>query len=152
MVTITPEARATHDPGRLASRLRLAITRTARRLRQEAGTDLSPSQASALSTIELHGPLTPSQLAERERVQRPSATRIIARLEAAGLVTRVGDAEDGRSSLVSATQQGGALMKRLRSRKNAYLARRLRELDREEVATLDRAAEILERLLEGERG
>jgi len=95
--------------------------------------------------------VTPSQLAERERVQRPSATRIIARLEAAGLVTRVGAAEDARSSLVSATPQGSALMKRLRSRKNAYLARRLRELDHEEAATLDRAAEILERLLEGER-
>ena len=69
-------------PERVAGRLRLAITRTARRLRQEAGPELSPSQASALATVERHEPLTPSELAERERVKRPTATRVIANLEA----------------------------------------------------------------------
>src|SRR5262245_62722574 len=69
------------DLGELAARLRLAITRTARRLRQEAGTDLSPSQTAALATIDSNGPLTPSELASLERVQRPTATRIVARLE-----------------------------------------------------------------------
>ena len=63
----------------LAARLRLAIARTARRLRQEAGTDLGPAQTSALATIERHGPLTPSELAERERIKRPTATRSCAR-------------------------------------------------------------------------
>src|ERR671924_1384970 len=90
----------------LATRLRLAITRTARRLRQEAGTDLSPSQTAALATIEAHGPLTPSELATLERVQRPTATRIIARLEEAGLVERAGDPTDRRASLVSASRRG----------------------------------------------
>src|SRR5437867_6858813 len=79
----------------LAARLRLGITRTARRLRQEAGTDLSPSQTAALSTIDRHGPLTPSELATLERVQRPTATRIVARLEGAGLVQRAADPADG---------------------------------------------------------
>jgi DNA-binding MarR family transcriptional regulator len=128
--------------------LRLAIARTARRLRQEAGVDLSPSLAAALATVDKHGPLTPSELAERERVQRPTATRIVGRLADAGLVERTADPADGRVTLVSATPTGRALLRRLRQRKNAYLARRLRDLEPSEVATLDRAAEILERVLE----
>ena len=63
----------------LASRLRLDISRMARRMRQEAGAELSPSQTAALVTIERHGPLTPSELAQRERVQRPTVTRVLAR-------------------------------------------------------------------------
>ncbi|HMI68464.1 MAG TPA: MarR family transcriptional regulator [Solirubrobacteraceae bacterium] len=134
----------------LAVRLRLAIARTARRLRQEAGEELSPSQTAALATIDRHGPLTPSELAVRERIQRPTVTRIIARLEARGLVQRARDPQDGRSSLVALTPAGRELLARGRTRKDAYLARRLRELDAEERATLQRAAAILERLLEEE--
>jgi DNA-binding MarR family transcriptional regulator len=139
------------DLGELSARLRLAIARTARRLRQEAGTDLSPSLASALATIERHGPLTPSELADVERVQRPTATRVVAKLEQAGLVDRAEDPSDGRVSLVSASREGRALLRRLRTRKDAYLARRLRELEPRELAALERAAGVLERLLEGER-
>jgi DNA-binding MarR family transcriptional regulator len=129
-------------------RLRLAITRTARRLRQEAEEELSPSQAAALATVERHGPLTPSELADREQVKRPTVTRVVARLEEAGLVGRTRDPHDGRSSLVAVTPAGRELVARIRARKDVYLARRLRELDGEERATLDRAAAILERLLE----
>ena len=132
----------------LAVRLRLAVTRTARRLRQQTGDDLSPSLSAALATIERHGPLTPSQLAERERIQRPTATRILARLEETGLVERVSDPGDKRSSLISASADGRALLRRLRDRKDAYLASRLRTLDADERATLHRATAILERLLE----
>jgi len=135
----------------LAARLRLVITRTARRLRQQAGTEPGPSQTAALATVERHGPLTPSDLASIERVQRPTATRIVARLEDAGLVERVADPTDGRSFTVSITAEGRDLMNKLRTRKNAYLARRIRRLDDEDLATLDRAADILEDLLEGER-
>jgi DNA-binding MarR family transcriptional regulator len=142
MVTISPESIE------VAARLRLAIARTARRLRQEAGVDLSPSLAAALATVDKHGPLTPSELADREQVQRPTATRIVGRLADAGLVERTSDPEDGRVTLVSPTPEGRALLRRLRQRKNAYLARRLRDLEPSEVATLDRAAEILEGLLE----
>lgn len=139
------------DLGELSARLRLTIARTARRLRQEAGTDLSPSLTSALATLEHSGPLTPSELAELERVQRPTATRIVAKLEAEGLVDRAADPSDGRSNLVSASREGRALLRRLRTRKNAYLARRLRGLDADEIEALQRAADVLERLLEGER-
>jgi DNA-binding MarR family transcriptional regulator len=139
------------DLSELAAHLRLVITRTARRLRQQAGTDLGPSQLSALASIERHGPLTPSELAEIERIQRPSATRIVARLEEAELVERVADPTDRRSFTVGINADGRALMNKLRTRKNAYLAKRLRRLDRADLATLDRAAEILEGFLEGER-
>src|SRR5215217_3130607 len=149
MVSIADQTE--RDLSGLAARLRLVITRTARRLRQQAGTDLGPSQTSALASIERHGPLTPSELARIERIQRPTATRIVARLEEAGLVERVADPTDGRSFTVAINAEGRTLMNKLRTRKNAYLARRLRELDEDDLATLDRAAEILEDLLEGER-
>jgi DNA-binding MarR family transcriptional regulator len=132
----------------LAPRLRWAITRTARRLRQEAGTDLGPSQVAALATIERHGPLSPSELADRERIKRPTATRIVGHLETAGLVERVRDPEDGRASILSVTSEGRELLKRLRARKTAYLAKRLGALDAEDRRTLERAAELLEGMLE----
>jgi DNA-binding MarR family transcriptional regulator len=134
----------------LAGRLRFAVVRLARRLRQEAGEGLSPTMAAALATVERAGPLTPSELAQIERVQRPTATRVVTRLVEDGLVTKATDPTDGRVSLLSASPEGKRLLKRLRKRKNAYLARRLRELDAEELRTLERAAEILEDLLERE--
>jgi DNA-binding MarR family transcriptional regulator len=137
-----------------AARLRMAIVRTARRLRQEAAGavgELTPTSAAALATVERHGPLTPSELAEIERVKRPTATRTLRVLSEAGLVDRAPDPEDGRSALVSVTAAGRERLRRLRGRKNAYLARRMRDLPAEDLATLDRAAAILERVLEDER-
>jgi DNA-binding MarR family transcriptional regulator len=132
----------------LAPRLRWAITRMARRLRQEAGVDLGPSQVAALATVERHGPLSPSELAEIERIKRPTATRIVRHLEEAGLVERVRDPQDGRASILSVTAEGRAVLKRLRERKTAYLAKRLTALDAEDRRTLERAAELLEGMLE----
>ena len=132
----------------LAPRLRLAITRTARRLRQEAGVDLGPSQVAALATIERHGPLSPSELAELERIKRPTATRIVRHLQGPGLITRVRDPEDGRASILTITSAGRDLLRRLRARKTAYLAKRLGGLDAEDRRTLERAAELLEGMLE----
>ena len=138
----------TTSPPDLAPRLRLGIARMARRLRQEAGAELSPSQTAALATIERHGPLTPSELAVRERVQRPTVTRVLARLEEAGLVERAADPADRRSSLVSVSAAGRELLDALRTRKDAFLARRLERLDDDDRAVLDRAAAILERMLQ----
>ena len=138
-----------HEIGsELPGRLRLAVTRTARRLRQEAAAGLSPSLTAVLASVERYGPLTPSALADIERVQRPTATRLLAKLEEDGLVSRERDPEDGRVSYVRVTPEGRRLLKRLRSRKNAYLAKRLRALDEDELDTLARATAILERLLE----
>ncbi|SRR5260221_5109403 len=134
-----------------AARLRMAIVRMARRLRQEAAGaagELTPTSAAALATVERHGPLTPSELAEIERVKRPTATRTLRVLGEAGLVDRAPDPEDGRSALVSITATGRDRLRRGRGRKNAYLARRMRDLPAADLAALDRAAEILERVLE----
>ena len=132
----------------LASRLRLDISRMARRLRQEAGADLSPSMTAALATIERHGPLTPSELAKRERVQRPTVTRVLARLEETGLVVRAADPQDRRCSLMSISGDGRALLEAMRERKDAFLARRIDALEPADREALDRAAAILERMLE----
>lgn len=135
----------------LAARLRLAITRTARRLRQEAGGGLSPSLTAALATVERRGPLTPSELADIEHVKRPTATRLVARLEEEGLVERAADPRDGRACLVSPSAAGRETLNEIRGRKTAYLAQRLDDLPPEDVAALERAAEVLERVLEDGR-
>jgi DNA-binding MarR family transcriptional regulator len=133
-----------------AARLRLAITRVARRLRQEANADLSPSLTSALASIEGHGPVTPSELANCERVQRPTITRVLTRLTELGLIERAADPADGRSTLVSITPSGRALLNELRTRRDAFLADRLSKLSPEDRAVLDRASAVLESLLEDE--
>ena len=131
----------------LAARLRLAVTRLARRLRQESAAGLSPSQTSALASIERRGGLSPSELASIERIQRPTATRVLNALTEAGLITREADASDRRIARVKITPDGASMLKRGRSRKNAYLAKRLRTLAPDELATLEQAAELIERLL-----
>ena len=140
--------RITSADAELASHLRIALARTARRLRQEAGTDLSPSQTSALATIEHHGPLTPSELANRERIQRPTAARLLGRLEVSGLVTRTASVDDKRSALIAITPAGRALLTTVRTRKDAFLSERLDALGAEDRATLERAAALLEGMLE----
>jgi DNA-binding MarR family transcriptional regulator len=132
----------------LADHVRLTVVRTARRLRQEAGGELSPSLTAALSTVERHGPMTPGEVAARERIQRPTVTRALARLEEQGLIERMPDVRDGRSSLVTATAAGRELLAELRTRKTAFLADRIERLGPEDRETLDRAADILERMLD----
>jgi DNA-binding MarR family transcriptional regulator len=132
----------------LASHLRIAVARTARRLRQESGTGLSPTLTAALATVARHGPLTPSELAARERVQRPTVTRILSTLDELGLIARAADPGDRRSSLVTVTPAGRALLAAARTRKDAFLSERLDALDAEDRATLERAAALLEGMLE----
>ena len=126
------------------------MTRLARRLRQQTAEGLSPSQGSALASIEHYGALTPSELAAIERIQRPTATRILAALAEAELVTRKPDASDRRSARLTITRSGAAVLARARQRKTAYLARRLEQLDPDELETLERAAALIERLIEDE--
>lgn len=133
----------------LAARLHLAVTRVARRLRQEADAELTPSQISALATVSRRGPLTLGELAEVERIAPPTVTRIIAKLEADGLVTRREDPDDRRVALVAASSAGERLLTRVRRRKVAWLVERLESLDASERERLADAVEILERLAEG---
>ena len=138
------------DNAAQAARLRLAVMRLARRLRSQTGSDLSPSLISALASLEHHGPLTLGQLATLERVKPPSVTRLVATLEAAGLARRERDPADGRVTVLTVTAAGRRTLQKSRTRKTAYLARRLRAFDDAEAATLDDALRLLERLLEND--
>jgi len=151
---MTPETTKNTSLTDSAARLRLGVVRTARRLRQEAASEasgLTPTSTAALATIERHGPLTPSELADIERVKRPTVTRTLGCLEREGLIDRTPDPDDGRSNLISVNAAGRERLRRLRGRKNAYLARRMRDLAADDLATLERAAEILEGMLEEPR-
>lgn len=131
----------------LASSLRLAVMRLARRMRSErADTSLTLTQLAALATLERHGPLTPRELAAAERVTPPSMTRIAASLEAAGLATRTDHPSDGRQVLLAASAQGVALLREDRRRRDAWLAQRLRELEQADRDVLRQAALVLDRL------
>jgi DNA-binding MarR family transcriptional regulator len=144
----TPARRAEVPAPGLPVRLRLAITRLARRLRQQGETAASPTQLAVLATVERDGPLTLGELAAVERVQPPTITAAVGRLEDRGLVRRSIDPVDRRVARVEVTAQGRLLLDESRSRKTAYLERRLEALDADERDTLERAAVILERILE----
>jgi DNA-binding MarR family transcriptional regulator len=147
-----PATSAAHlDEAELAARLRLVINRLARQMRSQGPADLSPSLASALVTIELRGPIALGQLAVHERVTPPSVTRMAAMLEERGLVRREADPADRRIAYMSLTPEGKRTVQRTRTRKTAFLARRLRRLDEAEVAALRVALPLLEALLEDER-
>ena len=135
----------------LASRLRLAVMRLARVLRQKAQEGITPSQLSALVTVEREGPVTLGELAALEGVQPPTMTRIVAALEDDKLVEREVDKADRRVSRLHITGVGRRLLERNRSRKTAYLASRMRGLTDEERDVLARAASLLESMTEGER-
>jgi DNA-binding MarR family transcriptional regulator len=139
------------DVSVLAARLRIAIGRLARRMRREGESHGLPLSAiSALGSIERRGPLGLGELAEIERLQRPTITAIASALEQRALVERASDANDRRRSYLSLTPRGAQLLRRTREGKAAFLARRLRALRPAEIAVLEEAAAILERLGEGD--
>jgi DNA-binding MarR family transcriptional regulator len=134
----------------LAPRLRLVVTRLARRLRQHADATVSPTQLAALATIDRQGSVTLGELAALEQVQPPTITAAVGRMEERGLVVRVPDRTDRRVARVEITAEGRRLLEQSRSRKTAYLEQRLEHLTADERATLATAAAILERVLEGD--
>ena len=120
--------------------------RTSRRLRSEAAsTEVSPGQFSVLAAI-LEGPRTVGQLAAREEIQAPSMTRIVNALAAAGMVSRGENPKDKRQVLVSITEAGSATLLRARSKRTAWLARRVAAVTPQERATLHEAALILQEM------
>ena len=131
----------------LVATLRPAVLRLSRALRQQRIDEtLSQGQMAALGTLYNHGPLTPRELAAREKVQPPSMTRIIAALEEAGYVTRTPHPTDGRQVLVAVTGTAVELIKQNRRKRDAWLAPRIAALTEEERRVLRDAAPILERL------
>ena len=143
-----PTAPIAIDLAGLASHLRLSVFRASRTLRRESQAGISPTLLAALSTIERHGPMTAGALAAHEQVRKPTVTRILSALVDEGLVERTPDPADRRIAWVQLTPAGRSRMRTVRRRTDRYLAQRLRKLDAGELATLERAAEILDRITE----
>ncbi|SCL44481.1 DNA-binding transcriptional regulator, MarR family [Micromonospora eburnea] len=132
-------------PAQLAPQLRDAITRLNRRVRQARPVgDLTVTQVSALTSLNLAGALTPRELADVERVQPPTMTKIVAKLEERGLVQRTPHPTDGRQVILAATEGGRAVLEQFERARNEWLADRLAALTEEERDTLRRAANILQ--------
>jgi DNA-binding MarR family transcriptional regulator len=119
----------------LATAMRISVSRLARRLRVERIAQGQGDHA-----------LSDTQLAAHEKVQPPSMTRVIAALEAGGLVTRMPHPTDRRQVVLTVTSAGREVVTQARRRKEAWLALRLKELTPQERATLRAAAPILEKL------
>lgn len=140
----------TRSDAGLATALRISVSRLARRLRVERAAEglasLSDTQLAALAVLDRHPAMSPGELAEYEKVQPPSMTRVIAVLEERGLVRRAPHLTDRRQVVLSVTEEGKALVSQARQRRDAWLARRLDELTPQERALLRAAAPVLEKL------
>ena len=131
----------------LATQLRIALTRLARRLRAEKSDDtLTLTQLSALATLASSGPLSPTALAELERVQPPSMTRVIARLEELGLVERAPHESDRRQSVIAISPAGARRIQADRQLREVWLAHALERLPPEDRARLRAVVPVLHRL------
>jgi len=130
---------------RLASDLRLACMRISRRVRFESSHDVAPHQFSVLCRLE-DAPRTPGELAEIERVAKPSMTRTVGALVERGLVSRQDDPTDGRLVILSLTAEGRRTMTGIRRKRDAWMASRVSRLSPQEQEILARATEILTRV------
>jgi DNA-binding MarR family transcriptional regulator len=134
----------------LASELRLAVGRLQRRLRQHAIGELTPSQLSALTSVEKHGPVHLGELARIERVAPPTLTKIVGHLVELDLVARTVNPADARSALLTATAAGSERLEEIRRERTAWLHDRLEGLTARERSKLEAALPVLSRLLESE--
>src|SRR3982751_5635308 len=134
----------------LARTLREAITRLNRRVRQARPVgDLTFSQLSALTSLQLAGALTPRELADVERVQPPTMTKIVSKLEDRGLVVRSPHPTDGRQVILAATEQGRAVFAQFEKARNEWLAVQLASLTPDERETLAHTALIMQQVARG---
>ncbi len=141
------QAREDVDNDRVA-RLRLAMARLARQQRRSFPTGLTPSQISALITIDHHGPIRLSDLARLEAVAPPTITRIVAKLEADALVERRSDDRDRRIARVTITDEGHRRIDETRAARNEWFGRKLAALTAEDLAAVLASVEPLEHLVE----
>jgi DNA-binding MarR family transcriptional regulator len=135
-------------PTEVAGNLRVALMRMVRLLKRETDGEHSVSVIAALGSLASRGPLTLGELAEAEGVSRPSMTVLAASLLEQKLIAREPDPSDGRLVRVHITNAGHRVLERSRTRRNAFLAKRLGALGRDELRILDEAATILLRLVE----
>jgi DNA-binding MarR family transcriptional regulator len=141
------------DPSDFPARLRRAVGRLSRRLRQtHAGADLTPSQYEVLVTLVQHSPLRHAELAALESLNPTMLSRVVGKLEARGLATRLADDADGRVVHVAVTKEGRDLVARVRKERADVLRAALRTLTDEDVRALEAALPALEVLTESLKG
>lgn len=142
--------RTTLDTAALAHDLRIAVTRFSRRLRtQRVDTSVTLTHLSALSTLKRHGPMSASELAAHERVQPPSMTKVLVRLEERGLVTRTAHPTDGRQVVLGLTSRAEEMLAAEGRARDAWLSGRLQELSPGKRAVLREASAIMDELAAG---
>lgn len=142
-----PHGRDGEEDVAAVNALRSAVMRLSRRLRhQRVDESLSPTEMSVLGTLARCGSATPGELARKEHVQPPSMTRIVAMLEAKGLVRLEPHPEDRRQKVVTQTEQAESMLAASREKRNAWLAELAGQLNDEEWARLRAAAPVLEKL------
>ena len=129
------------------SRLRFAVARLARLLRQQDESGHGPTLMAALATVEAHGPLTLGDIATREQVAPPTITKVVEKLVAGDLVSREPDPTDRRASLVRITRHGRRVLAASRTRRTEWLAGRLAALEPDERARLAAAMDVLEKIV-----
>ncbi len=136
-------------PYAIADRLHSAAIHLLRRLRRtDEATGLSPARLSALSVVVFAGPRTLGELASIEQVRPPTMTHLVRGLGQQGLVSRESDDDDKRVARISATQKGRRLLERGRQLRLRGLTERILTLDAPDVAALEAAIPIIERLSE----
>jgi DNA-binding MarR family transcriptional regulator len=136
------------DPATLADGLRPVLLRLARELRQETETlGVTSRQVTLLWLIRRNPGLSLRELAAEERISAPALSGHVDRLERAGLLERVRSADDRRRVGLTLTPEGAKLLKRVRSRRTTWLAKRLRSLEPDELAAVEAALEPLRKLL-----
>ena len=139
------------DTVAIADALRPALLRIGRELRREArAVGVSPEQVALLVSIKYSPGIGVRELAARERVTPPALTKHVDRLERDGLVVRTPSSDDRRRVGLTLTDEGQRVLRRVRSRRTAWLASRLRELDADELAAVEAAVEPLLRLVPAE--
>jgi DNA-binding MarR family transcriptional regulator len=149
--TIAKRPRSSGDPlavTDVAQRFRSSLMRLARILRQDDSDDLSPTLGSILFTVAREGPLTLGDIARREQMKKPSVTGAVDKLEQMGFVERRRDLADGRVAWVTLTEAGRRRVHARRANRTAWLASRFVHLDAKDLATLSRAAEIVDGLID----
>lgn len=139
------------DTMAIADRLRPVLLRVSRELRREAReVGVSPEQSSLLATIKYAPGVGVRELADRERVSAPAMSNRVGRLEDDGLVTRTQSADDRRRVGLTLTEQGQRVLRRVRSRRTAWLVTRLGHLSSTELAAIEAALEPLAKLIDAE--
>lgn len=141
------------DTVAVAEALRPSLMRISRELRRESrAVGVSAEQVSLLVAIKYAPGIGAGELAARERISPPAMTKHVDRLERDGLVARTQSADDRRRVGLALTDEGRRVLRRVRSRRTAWLATRLRRLTPDELAAVEAAVEPLEKLLREDEG